>query len=110
MSKKSYIIMKLVIRVLIISVIVYFCIFGFYIIQEYYIENKVLSFDLDGDGLFSKFEQTEDWNKWFNLSINDGGMSYLPILAIPVSLITSLILNILIFVIKYFLKRLRLNP
>ena len=79
------------------SLLVYFL-----IIKEKYVEQKYWSFDLNGDGLFTGEERTEEKEYWEFLYINDAGLLFVPYLSIPPSIIGSLILLVLVKVIKHF--------
>lgn len=50
---------------------------GGYLIRERYIEWKLSTFDLDGNGIFTENEQTKEQMKWFSLQMNDAGDLYL---------------------------------
>lgn len=75
---------------------------GLFLIKDNYYKQKYLSFDLDGDGLFTGKENTEEKEYWESRNMSYQGLYLWPYLSIFPVIISSLLLLVLVKVIKHF--------
>lgn len=75
-------------------------------VKSKYIDYRVAQFDLDGDGIFSLTEQTEEMLYWFDKQISDGGLAFfLYYLLLPYSFCISIIICLIFFIIRLIIKK-----
>ena len=69
---------------------------------EIYLEYKILTFDLDGDGFFSNKESTAEYAKYSSRLIGDVGRTFAPITGFVFSLFCSTCLFFILKLIDIF--------
>lgn len=89
--------------ILIFIFVVFFLSIEFYTIDLYFVK-KLESFDLDGNGVFSANERTDQQKKYFNIVIYDAGRFLAPFLIAFLSIGYSIFvfLSVKLF---YFIKK-----
>jgi hypothetical protein len=85
-------------------VIIYLLITFTALSYDYYIDYKLSTFDLDGDGIFSGNENTLEQAKYVGFATNDAGRSFAPITGLAYSFIYSALLYLVLKLISYFGK------
>ena len=88
---------------ILITVVEYLLFVGAYYAQNKLLQLRVDSFDINNDGIFSEYEKTKEWEIAFSKHINDSGLVYIPIIAFPISVLLSLLLSTIIYIV-YRLK------
>ena len=83
-------------KISMIIIITFYLLINLYnIVNNIYINYKLMSFDIDRDGIFSIGEQTPEQNYWMDKYINDLGRNLLPIISGIYSIICFPILIII---------------
>jgi len=91
---------KSMLIVLFITVSVSFTHFAGMRFERHLVNEKLDSFDLDGDGIFGEWEQTEEQQQFFKRAINDTNVLFRHIVAIPGAFIAAIFGTIVINVTR----------
>lgn len=75
------------------------------IAKKNYADNKIRVFDLNGDGIYSKEEQTEQWEHEFYSLMGDNSLFGL-YMCQPLIIIFSLLLNVFLVIMKKIFNKL----
>lgn len=77
---------------------------GLVLIQDFYINIKAESFDLDKNGFVDKNERSVESRKWMNKVANDTGRTFAPFVLIPVSVLAGTTSFFLVIIVERFKK------
>jgi hypothetical protein len=97
---------KRLVKLIIINFFLVYVIFllGVYS-QEFYLEYKLNSFDLDGDGFFTENEITPEQAQYMSLVVGDVGRTFAPITGLLFSIVYSIFYLVIIKFYQLFKRK-----
>jgi len=96
---------KTVFRILLITFSIGCSLFAGIILERYFLDRKLETFDLNHDGIFSKFEETEEQQMYFKRAINDTNILVKYVIAFPYAFIVAIVGIPVYNLIKYLLRK-----
>jgi hypothetical protein len=76
-------------------------------LESYLLEQKLYTFDINHDKIFSGSEHTEEQQKYFRRLVNDGNRLFTYLIAFPYALTVAVFSTVLVALIKLFRKGMR---